>query len=74
MKKIEISLQRKIAAVAICIALAVVTYILISYICRERLHMNSDFLRIFSSLVIAGPVGAVACKALIESWTGEKIE
>ena len=39
MKKIEISLQRKIAAVAICIALAVVT-----------------------------------CKALIESWTGEKIE
>ena len=53
MKKIEISLQRKIAAVAICIA---------------------DFLRIFSSLVIAVPVGAVACKALIESWTGEKIE
>ena len=48
MKKIEISLQRKIAAVAICIALAVVTYILISYICREWLHMNSDFLRIFS--------------------------
>ena len=70
MKKIEISLQRKIAAVAICIALAVVTYI----ICREWLHMNSDFLRIFSSLVIAVPVGAVACKALIESWTGEKIE
>ena len=64
MKKIEISLQRKIAAVAICIALAVVTYILISYICREWLHM----------LVIAVPVGAVACKALIESWTGEKIE
>ena len=68
MKKIEISLQRKIAAVAICID------ILISYICREWLHMNSDFLRIFSSLVIAVPVGAVACKALIESWTGEKIE
>ena len=41
MKKIEISLQRKIAAVAICIALAVVTYILISYICREWLLIES---------------------------------
>ena len=74
MKKIEITLQRKIAAEAICIALTVITYILVSYICREWLHMNSGFLRIFSSLVIAIPVGAVSCKTLIESWTGEKIE
>ncbi len=74
MKKIEISLQRKIAAVAISIALAAVTYFLITCICREWLHVSSDFLRIFISLVIAIPVGAVSCKALIESWTGEKIE
>lgn len=74
MKKIEISLQRKIAAVAICIALTVITFILVSYICRNWLHMNSDFLRILSSLVISVPIGTVACKAIIESWTGEKIE
>ncbi|HIZ84933.1 MAG TPA: hypothetical protein IAC04_00355 [Candidatus Coprenecus stercoravium] len=74
MKKIEISLQRKIAAVIIGLAITVITSILVFFICRDWLHMNSEFLRTFSCLVIAIPVGIISCKAIMESWTGEKIE
>lgn len=74
MKKIELSLFRKLVAAAIAIVLETILLLLMLYICREWLGISNIFLKVMLSLVIASPVSYLAYRSIVESWTGEKIE
>ncbi len=74
MKKIELSLFRKIVAGAIAIVLETLLLLLMLYICREWLGIHKIFMNVMLSLVIASPISYLAYRSIIESWTGEKIE
>lgn len=74
MKKIELSLFRKIVAVAIAVVLEVLLLLVLFYICREWLSISKPFVKDLISIVIATAISIVAYKAIVESWTGEKIE
>lgn len=74
MKKIELSLFRKIVAGAIAIVLEALLLLMMFYICREWLGISKIFIKVVLSLVVAGPVSYLVYRSIIESWTGEKIE
>ena len=74
MKKIRLSLFRKIVAVAIAVVLELLLFFVLLYICTDWFHITKSFVRYMASIIIATPVSIIACKAIIESWTGEKIE
>lgn len=74
MKKIKLSLFRKIVAVAIAVVLELLLFFVLLYICTDWFHITKSFVRYMASIIIATPVSIIACKAIIESWTGEKIE
>lgn len=74
MKKIEISLFRKIVAFAIAIIVEALLLFLIYYLCQEWFHVTKSLVKYMASVVIATPVSIICYKAITESWTGEKIE
>ena len=74
MKKIEISLFRKIVATLIFLVLETLLLLIMFYICREWLCISKSFVKIMVSIVVATPISILAYKAILESWTGEKIE
>lgn len=74
MKKIELSLFRKIVAAAIAIVLEAILLLLMLYICREWLGISKIFIKVLLSLVVASPISYLVYRSIIESWTGEKIE
>ncbi len=74
MKKIELSLFRKIVAGAIAIVLEALLLLMMFYICREWLGISKIFIKVVLSLVVASPVSYLVYRSIIESWTGEKIE
>ena len=74
MKKLELSLFRKIVAGAIAIVLEALLLLMMFYICREWLGISKIFIKVVISLVVASPVSYLVYWSIIESWTGEKIE
>lgn len=74
MKKIELSLFRKIVAGAVAIVLEALLLLMMFYICREWLGISKIFIKVVLSLVVASPVSYLVYRSIIESWTGEKIE
>lgn len=74
MKKLELSLFRKIVAGAIAIVLEALLLLMMFYICREWLGISKIFIKVVISLVVASPVSYLVYRSIIESWTGEKIE
>ena len=74
MKKIELSLFRKIVAGAIAIVLEALLLLMMFYICREWLGISKIFIKVVLSLVVASPVSYLVYRSILESWTGEKIE
>lgn len=74
MKKIELSLFRKIVAGAIAIVLEALLLLMMFYVCREWLGISKIFIKVVLSLVVASPVSYLVYRSIIESWTGEKIE
>ena len=74
MKKLELSLFRKIVAGAIAIILEALLLLMMFYICREWLGISKIFIKVVISLVVASPVSYLVYRSIIESWTGEKIE
>ena len=74
MKKIELSLFRKIVAGTIAIVLEALLLLMMFYICREWLGISKIFIKVVLSLVVASPVSYLVYRSIIESWTGEKIE
>ena len=74
MKKIELSLFRKIVAGAIAIVLEALLLLMMFYICREWLGISKIFIKVVLSLVVASPVSYLVYRSIIESGTGEKLE
>ena len=74
MKKIELSLFRKIVAGAIAIVLEALLLLMMFYICREWLGISKIFIKVVLSLVVASPVSYLVYRSIIESCTGEKLE
>lgn len=65
---------KKLVALGVFLVLEALLLWLALYICTEWLHISKVFLKILLSCAVATPPSFLVYKAIVKSWTGDKIE